>query len=126
MMEFLLYDHPWLLVVLYAIESAVSQYASYHISAIYNHVRCNSRAKTDESDLFVQRVNVEVHVHILPVVIGVSLLLLCAYWDIVHHVVFLLLIGISVVMSAFNLLLYTLPSLFYWRIHRVSFKTINY
>lgn len=114
MAELLLSDHPWILAVLYAVESVVNGFVVSHVDGFRGHVQRNSCASTDERNLSGQQVNVVVKVQIRGLIEGVFLLLLCAYWDVVPRSVFLLLIGVSVVMCACNLLLINLPSLIYW------------
>jgi hypothetical protein len=123
MPEFVLTTHPWILAVVYAFLSVVNDTVVSHANAYAKQVIRASRNK-DSADESPDSCAEASPYRSLPfIVLGVSLLLLCAYWDAIPHGVFLFVIGITVLMCSCNLLLHTIPSLFSWRLlHQTGYR----
>jgi hypothetical protein len=123
MVEFLLTTHPWILAVVYAISrianNACVSYGDWYYDRVYRDLpdsEGSSRSPDDDDEFDLQ-------LDSPAVVLGVCILLVCAYWEIIPRGFFLFVSGTFVLMSSTNLLLYALPALVFWKqLHKAGFR----
>lgn len=116
-MEFLLSDYPWILAVLYAAEYVSCDIVHSYTTAYYRNVVIDSSSESlVSSNSSFEHIAVTPRISFGRPILGMSLLLVTGYWDVVPRSVFPVVVGMTVVSCGCTLLLDNLPALYYWRV----------